>query len=305
MKFAAIDLGSNAVRLLICHVHHQLSEKPIFKKGSLVRVPLRLGEDAFCLGALQPQTIERLVKTMQAFKLLIEVEEPIAYRACATSALREAKNTPEVIARVFSEAGLKIDVITGDEEAQLIYENHIEENLDPDKVYMYIDVGGGSTELTLYSDRQRIASRSFDIGTVRILANQVHAAHWSALKDWILEKTRNIDQPIYGIGSGGNINKLRGMTVGKRGNKPITYEQLKNIYEIVSKATFEERMELLGLNPDRADVIVPACEIYFAVMETANIEKVYVPEVGLADGIVHLLYSDYCRSVSELGIVVQ
>jgi len=295
MKFAAVDLGSNAVRLLICHVHHQLSEKPIFKKGSLVRVPLRLGEDAFRLGYLQSETVERLVKTMRAFKLLIDVETPLAYRACATSAMREAKNAPDVVKRIAKETGLRIDVISGDEEAQLIYENHIEEHLDPTMVYLYIDVGGGSTELTLYRSGERVASRSFDIGTVRILAGQVGADRWELMNHWIVSLTEGIQEPIYGIGSGGNINKLRGMTIGKKSNKPITYEHLKRVYEKVRQATFEERMEFLGLNPDRADVIVPACEIYFAIMDAAHIDKIYVPEVGLADGIVHLLYAEHLR----------
>jgi exopolyphosphatase / guanosine-5'-triphosphate,3'-diphosphate pyrophosphatase len=302
MKFAAIDLGSNAVRLLICHVYDQLSEHPRFKKGSLVRVPLRLGEDAFRLGYLQEHTIERLVKTMRAFQLLIDVEEPIAWRACGTSALREASNAASVVQRVQDEASLTIDIISGDEEACLIYANHIEQHIDPKKTYLYIDVGGGSTELTLYQAGERIISRSFDIGTVRILAGQINQDRWNTLQNWVKNITQAITEPIYGIGSGGNINKLRGMTVGKKSGKPITYAHLKTIYQQLSQATFEERMELLGLNPDRADVIVPACEIYFAIMETANIESIYVPEVGLADGIVHLLYEAHRRQSTPLSL---
>jgi exopolyphosphatase / guanosine-5'-triphosphate,3'-diphosphate pyrophosphatase len=300
MKFAAIDLGSNAVRLLISHVHHQISEKPVFKKASLVRVPLRLGEDVFRLGYLEAETIQRLVKTMQAFKLLIEVQEPLSFRACATSAMREAKNAAEVVKRIRDETGIVIDVISGDEEAQLIYENHIEEHLDPSRVYLYIDVGGGSTELTLYRNGACVAGKSFDIGTLRILAGGVSEAMWEHLKEWVSRHTEEISEPIYGIGSGGNINKLRGMVLNKKNNKPLSYNDLMGVYEKLNAASYDERLERFGLNPDRADVIVPACEIYFAVMDAARIEKMYVPEIGLADGIVHLLYAEHLRQALRI-----
>lgn len=300
MKFAAIDLGSNAVRLLISHVHHQISEKPIFKKASLVRVPLRLGEDVFRVGYLEDETIARLIKTMQAFKLLIEVQEPLSFRACATSAMREAKNAGSIVDRIYRETGIQIEVISGDEEAQLIYENHIEEYLDPTRIYMYIDVGGGSTELTLYRHGASVAGRSFDIGTLRLLAGKVSESTWDALKEWVHEYTHMIQEPIYGIGSGGNINKLRGMAASKKSNKPLLYKELRSIYEKIRSASYDERLERFGLNPDRADVIVPACEIYFAVMESARIDKMYVPEIGLADGIVHWLYAEHLRQALRI-----
>ena len=287
MKFAAIDIGSNAVRLLFCNVYLGKGE-PIFKKAELIRVPLRLGDDAFLAGKISDRKAEHLVKSMHAFKHLIEVNEAIDYRACATSAMREASNSNEIIARVKNETGIQIEVIDGATEADIIYSNHIAEHLSKESSYLYIDVGGGSTEITLFNNNKVVASRSFNIGTIRLLHDKVTKEQWSEFKDWIKLTTANF-KPLVAIGSGGNINKIFAMS-RKKQNKPITYTKVKSIYEILNASTYEERIRDLGLKPDRADVILPACRIFLTVLKIAEISKMYVPQIGLSDGIVHLLF---------------
>jgi exopolyphosphatase/guanosine-5'-triphosphate,3'-diphosphate pyrophosphatase len=286
MIFAAIDIGSNAMRLLFCRAY-DVNGKPHFSKEELIRLPIRLGEDVFLNGKISEKKIEKLTTAMIAFQKLIKVYEVDAFRVVATSAMRDASNSNEVIEHIKKESGLKIEIIDGKLEAQLVFSNHIEEMLNPKHAYMYIDVGGGSTELTLYHNQKVIASKSFNIGTVRMLLNKVEKDEWEYMKEWIKKTTLGI-HPIHAIGSGGNINKIYKMT--KKENNNISYSKLKGIYEMLNSYTYNERVEVLSLKPDRADVIVHAAKIFITIMKTAEMETIFVPQIGLSDGIVHDLY---------------
>ena len=290
MKFASIDIGSNAVRLLFCNVFEDKG-KAVFKKAELIRIPLRLGDDAFLRKRISRQKIDRLVTTMKAFKHLISVHDVVAYRACATAALRTASNSTDIIKRIRKEAGLPVTVIDGKTEASIIYANHAEENLEHDASYMYIDIGGGSTEVTLIHNGKCVASKSFNIGTILLLYNRVEKKYWLEFRQWVKDISVN-KQPITAIGSGGNINKLYKMS-DKKGNKPLSYKRLKLITAKIESYSTKDRIKILGLNPDRADVIVPAAKILLAIMKSARIQKIVVPEIGLSDGIVHGLYAEY------------
>ncbi len=290
MRFASVDIGSNAVRLLLCNVYTEGPE-PVFKKAELVRIPIRLGEDAFRFRRISEEKKNQLAKTMKAFKLLIEVFGAIDYRACATAAMREAENGQEVIRFVKQQSGIEIEIIDGKTEAQIIYSNHIAEHLDHDQSYLYIDVGGGSTELTLFSERHIVASQSFNIGTIRLLHDQVIKETWSSFKEWIKVNTE-FHHPLTAIGSGGNINKIFKMAVRKE-NKPLYYAKILETYYFLKEFSLQDRITTLGLNPDRADVIVPAAKIFLTVMKTADIDKMLVPQIGLSDGIIHLLYEKH------------
>lgn len=290
MKFGAIDIGSNAVRLLLCNVHETGSEA-IFKKAELVRMPVRLGEDVFRYKEISEEKAMALAKSMQAFHLLMDVFGVVSYRACATAAMREALNSDDVVRYVKKYSGIEIEVIDGKEEAQIIYSNHIAEHLDPQSVYLYIDVGGGSTELTLFANQHIEASQSFNVGTIRMLHEQVPKETWNAMKDWVEKKSKGYKN-IIGIGSGGNINKIYKMFY-RKDDKALTYARIREMYDMLKAYTIEERITILGLNPDRADVIVPASKIFLTVMKTAGIDKVLVPQIGLSDGIVHLLYEQH------------
>ena len=289
LRYAAIDIGSNAVRLLLCNAVEEHGETH-FKKAELIRIPLRLGEDVFQSGRISARRAARFIKTMQAFKLLIDVFEPVAYRACATASLREAINGQEIIKQIRRECGLRIDIISGKTEADLIFSNHVEEHLDKSKSYLYIDVGGGSTEVTLFHKEQCVFSQSFDIGTIRWLKGQVTKEKWYAFKDKIRELV-NGHRSLIAIGSGGNINKIFKML--DRKDKPVPFEKLKELYDELKIHTVEERMELWQLNPDRADVIVPAAKIFLSIMKVAQIGEIIVPQIGLADGIIHQLHEEY------------
>ena len=299
MKFAAIDIGSNAVRLLFCNVYDD-NGKIVFKKAELIRVPIRLGEDSFLNGNISPQKEEKLVTAMKAFKNLIDVYDAVDYRACATSAMRDAENRYDVVDRVRKEAGIKIEIIDGKTEADIIYSNHIEEHLDKGNNYLYIDIGGGSTEITLFSKNKAVVSQSFNIGTIRMLHNQIDKEYWNYFKNWIVEITKGY-RPLMAIGSGGNINKLFKMS-GRKINKPIATAKLKTLYEVLESYSYEERVQILGLNPDRADVIIPASKILLTVLKKADIEKVIVPQIGLSDGIVHQLYESYIIKKEQLKV---
>ncbi|MFT6211331.1 MAG: exopolyphosphatase/guanosine-5'-triphosphate,3'-diphosphate pyrophosphatase [Bacteroidia bacterium] len=290
MKFGAIDIGSNAVRLLITNVFES-ETGPIFKKSSLVRVPIRLGEDVFMNGFIGEEKQRRMIQTMGAFKLLLDVHGVSSYRACATSAMRNATNSEELVEKISEQAGIDIEIIQGKKEADIIFSNHFEEHLFGDRSYLYIDVGGGSTELTIFSNNKPVASRSFRIGTIRLLNNMVEAEYWDKLLDWVEEHTKGMEK-LDGIGSGGNINKLYKMAE-LTGGEPLRYKQLKELHVMLRDMSYENRIVKLGLNADRADVIVPACEIFLAIMERAKIKDMIVPQFGLSDGITRLLYEDY------------
>ncbi len=286
MIFAAVDIGSNAMRLLFCRAY-EVNGKPHFSKEELIRLPIRLGEDVFLDGKISDKKAEKLITAMRGFKELIKVYEVDGYRAVATSAMRDASNSGEIIARIKKESGLEVEIIDGKLEAQLVFSNHIEELLNPKHSYLYIDVGGGSTELTLYSNHKVIAAKSFNIGTVRMLLNKVEKDEWELMKDWIKKSTYSYS-PLHAIGSGGNINKIFKMT--KKENKNLSYNKLKGIHDMLNSYTYEERIDLFGLKPDRADVIVHAAKIYTTIMKVAEIEDIFIPQIGLSDGIVHDLY---------------
>lgn len=290
MKLASIDIGSNAVRFLLVNVYEG-KNGPLFKKADLIRVPLRLGSDAFQSKQISPENIEKLLLVMGAFRNLLAFYQVEGLRACATAALREATNSAEIVARIKKETDITIEIVSGKTEARIIYTNHVAENLDAASDYLYIDVGGGSTELTLFSKNTIVASRSFNLGTIRLLNNLVSDERWDELKDWVKETTREHKRPLVAIGSGGNINKIFKMSRKKQG-RPLSYGKLKQLYEFLDALTLEQRMRDVGLNPDRADVIVPAAKIFLTVMKLADIDRVYVPQIGMADGLIHVLYED-------------
>ncbi|MEI6816185.1 MAG: exopolyphosphatase [Bacteroidota bacterium] len=295
MKFAAIDIGSNAVRLLFSNVIE--NGEVSFKKAELIRIPIRLGEDSFLHQRISEEKTEKLITAMKAFYHLIQVYEPIDYRACATSAMRDALNGKEIIERIKAEAGINVEIIDGKNEAQIIYSNHIAEHLDHDKSYLYIDVGGGSTELTLFSNNEVVASKSFNIGTIRLLHGQIDKDTWNNFKDWVKAVSEPY-HPLMAIGSGGNINKIYKML--RKKDKPLHFTELKAFSDLINSYTYDDRIKILGLNPDRADVIVPATKIFRSIMKAAGAEEIIVPQIGLSDGIIHLLYENYRRKVDEL-----
>ncbi len=289
MRLAAIDIGSNAARLLISEVAEDENNNPVFKKLNLFRVPLRLGFDVFETGVIPKQKTAMLLQTMKAFKHLINAYEVKNVRVCATSAMREAGNAADIIRKVKLETDLKIEVITGDMEAELIFENHIAETLDKDHSYMYVDVGGGSTELSFFGNGVLIFKESFNIGTIRLLQGQVFDKTWEVMKEIIKTVTKE-QKEVVAIGSGGNINKVFTMSKTKD-SKPISYDLLKEYYKELGSVALEERMTLYGLKPDRADVIVPALQIYTNAMRWAGATEMYVPKIGLADGLIqHMWY---------------
>lgn len=293
MKFAAIDIGSNALRLLFANVYEGQDEAN-FKKADLVRIPLRLGEDAFLYRKISDEKIQKLITAMKAYRQLLDFYEVSSYKACATSAMREASNSKEIIELIRKEANINVEIIDGKVEAQIIYSTHVAEHMDSGNNYLYIDVGGGSTELTVFSKGKITASKSFNIGTIRMLNNLVTKELWSEMKEWVAKKTPEL-QPLVAIGSGGNINKIFKMS-RKKQNRPLTYAKLKELHDFLDSYSLKDRIELLGLNPDRADVIVPAGKIFLTVMKSAAIERLYVPQIGMADGLIHLLYENHIKS---------
>lgn len=292
MKFAAIDIGSNAVRLLFMQVF-EYEKNTVFKKDALFRVPIRLGEDVFVSHKIPSEKANSLLKTMIAFRYLIEAYNPVDFMACATSAMREAQNGDRVVKNIKEQADFDIAIIDGKKEAEIIYSNHIAERLDPDRSYLYIDVGGGSTEITLISQGEIVDSHSFNLGTVRILKEQAPQSEWDKMKAWLKALSKE-QVSVAGIGSGGNINKIFKLS-RKKSDKPLSYKNIKKIYEHIHSFSFNDRIQVLGLRPDRADVIIPAAKIFLSAMKWADIEKLYVPQIGLADGIIHVLYEKQKR----------
>jgi exopolyphosphatase/guanosine-5'-triphosphate,3'-diphosphate pyrophosphatase len=290
MRLAAIDIGSNAARLLISDVTIN-NGKAEFNKINLVRVPLRLGFDVFEKMEISPEKTTMIIHTVKAYQHLCQAYEVDYIKAAATSAMRDASNAGAIIDQVKEETGILIEVISGGSEAKLIYENHIAENLDKEHAYLYIDVGGGSTELTFFAGNKLVFSSSFNIGTIRLLKNQVTEGQWESMKEYIKRETRNYLNNIIAIGSGGNINKVFSISKRKEG-KPLPIELLKDYHKEFSSFSLQDRMRLYKLREDRADVIVPALQIYVNTMRWANAAEIYVPKIGLADGLIQHLYAD-------------
>lgn len=291
MKFAAIDIGSNAARLQISSV---LEDDGVisFKRVEYVRFALRLGHDVFIDGAISPESEVRIFKLLQAYKLLMELHEVQDYAICATSAMREAVNAVEIITRINKILEMKINVIDGAREAELI-NDVVVQSLHPQKNYLHIDVGGGSTELNIYRNREKLASKSFKIGSVRLLEGKEKESDWDKMKQWISLQIISMDGPIFAVGTGGNISKLYNISSEVNESKTMTMHELIKIAAYVSSFTFEERVHKLRLNTDRADVIVPASSIYLAAMECAGCPSIFVPDLGLKDGILQMLYDRY------------
>jgi exopolyphosphatase/guanosine-5'-triphosphate,3'-diphosphate pyrophosphatase len=288
MRVAAIDIGSNAIRLQVSSIV-RYNERDTIKNLEYVRFPLRLGQDVFSEGRILPATEEKFIKLMTAFKMLLDLYEVASYRVCATSAFRESSNGPEIAARVLTECGMKLEIISGDEEANLV-NRAIYKFLD-DKNYLHIDVGGGSTELNLYVNKEKLATHSFQLGSVRNMAHAEFPEAWVKLEKWLQEEVHKEYYPVTAIGTGGNINKLFDLSsVKNKKAKSITLGELSSVHFFISRMSLEERISQLMLNPDRADVIVPASEIYLHVMQKAKAKKIIVPDLGLKDGIIESQY---------------
>lgn len=285
MRYAAIDIGSNAVRLLIADILEK-NEGVVYMKNTLLRVPLRLGDDAFIEKHISPAKFSDMVKTMGAFRNLLDVYKVGEYMACATSAMREAHNGAEVV-NACREEGIDIQIIDGGLEAEIIYNSYLHSTMEKDKTYLYIDVGGGSTEISLFADAKLIASQSFNLGTIRILDNQDDKQTWDDMRQWVREHTRPYKH-IYGIGTGGNINKLSRLA-NEKVDKPMTYAKIKAIYDYLNSLSLKDRIHEVGLRSDRADVIIPASEIFLTIMKVGGLKNITAPRVGLVDGIIQTL----------------
>lgn len=289
-NYAAIDIGSNAVRLLIKHVEEDSNGVPHFSKVLLLRIPLRLGFDVFAMGKISEQKEKNLIRLMKSYRHIMKIYDVDSYRACATSAMRDAANGMQIIKYIRKKTDIKIDIIDGQEEARMIYNNHIEQLEDRTGNYMYVDVGGGSTEINLLSQGELVCSRSYNIGTVRILNQAVKDSEWQRLKDDMAALALSYSQ-INIIGSGGNINKLYRLADKKdKKQKRMTVDTLRQLYDSLKVLTVEERMEQYGLKPDRADVIVPAGTIFLTIADLIQAAFIYVPVIGLSDGIIDNLY---------------
>ena len=287
-KYAAIDVGSNAMRLLVSNVVEESGKPTQFNKSSLVRLPIRLGQDAFTTGIISDENINRMIDGIQAYKLLMKVHKVQDFRALATSAMREAKNGQAVIDAVKKHTGISIEIIDGKKEAAIIASTNINHLVNTENTFLFVDVGGGSTEFSLFSAGKIIASKSFKIGTVRLLNQMVPATIWQEIQDWIEGHTSSFDA-ISLIGSGGNINKLFKMSE-KPIDTPLSYQYVNKIYQQLSGLTYNDLVGDLGLNPDRADVIVLATKIYLNAMKWSGAKHIYVPQIGLSDGIIKAMY---------------
>jgi len=287
-KYAAIDIGSNAIRLLIANVIETKNNETQYKKVSLVRVPIRLGKDVFEDGIISDKNQKRMIDAMKAYKLLMKVHKTEKYMACATSAMRESDNGKEVVDLIKKETGIEINIINGETEAKIISSTDLSELIDGDKSYLYVDVGGGSTELTFFSKGKVTASKSYKMGTVRLLDKKKNKDTWKSIEKWIKAHSKDLGA-ISLIGSGGNINTIFKRSGNKLG-KPLSYIYLNAHYKFLKSMSYEERISELSLNPDRADVIIPATKIYLSAMKWSGARKIHVPKIGLADGIIKSLH---------------
>jgi len=291
---AAIDIGSNAARLLISEASTYKDGTVDYTKLTLLRIPLRLGFDVFDKGFISDEKKALLIETLKAYRILMDIYKVEHLRACATSAMRDATNSKEILAEAEAVTGIKVEIISGQEEANILYETHIAEYLSLNKSYLYVDVGGGSTEITLYSQNQLIFKESFNIGTIRMLHDKVTDEQWEHMK-WFIKTHVKDYQPIEAIGTGGNINKIFSISKRKEG-KPLPVELLKDYYKELSYTTVEERKHLYHFRDDRADVIVPALQIYISIMRWADADEIYVPKIGLADGLIKIMYKDLAKA---------
>ena len=289
-KYAAVDIGSNAIRLLIATVIEKEGFPTQFKKTSLVRLPIRLGADVFLKGNVSPGNYQRLLDAMHAYSLIIKTHKVVAFRACATSAMREAKNGLEIVSKLKAATGIDIQIIDGNDEAAIIASTDLKQLISDNKVFLYVDVGGGSTEFTVFANGKNIASHSFKLGTVRIINGMVEEAMWEQAQQWVTQHTKAYSK-INVIGSGGNINSIYRFSEKKVG-QPLSYLFMSNFYEKVKQYDYNQRVFELKMNPDRADVIIPATRIYLSAMKWAKAKNMYVPKIGLADGIVKQLYNE-------------
>ncbi|MFV0540039.1 MAG: Ppx/GppA phosphatase family protein, partial [Aestuariibaculum sp.] len=293
-KYAAIDIGSNAVRLLISNIIERKGHPVKFKKNALIRVPIRLGADVFVNNKISKENTQRMLDTMLAFRLLMKSHKVVKYKACATSAMRESKNGKKVVDTILKQSGISIDIIGGEEEAAIIAATDLNSYIDKNKTYLYVDVGGGSTEFTVIHEGETVVSKSFKIGTVRLLNDMVSKETWQELEIWIKTHTKKYDV-ISLLGSGGNINKIFKLS-GKVLGKPLTYFYLTSYFNMLQSYSYEERITELDLNQDRADVIIPAMRIYLSAMKWGSAKNIYVPKIGLADGIIKSIYYDTVSS---------
>ena len=290
-KLAAIDIGSNAIRILITNVVQEVGEHPVYMKSELIRVPIRLGQDSFTVGEISKKNMKRVVNAMKSFKLIMKVYGVKHYMACATSALRESNNADELVARVKKKAKIKIEVIDGRKEAEIISNTTILNNFGQSQNFLYVDVGGGSSEFSVLQNGKRIVSKSFKTGTVRMLNNMVNEKVWLEIEKWIRTHTAGIEN-IALLGSGGNINKVFKLSNTKEG-KPLTYIKINTFYQDLKKLSYDQRILKYNLNLDRADVILPALEIYLKALKWSSATKVFVPKIGLADGMIKMMYKKY------------
>ncbi len=298
INYAAIDIGSNAVRLLIKHVEEDINGVPHFSKVLLLRVPLRLGFDVFAMGKISEKKEKDMIRLMKSYRHLMKIYDVDSYRACATSAMRDAENGMHIIKRIRKKTDIPIEIIDGQEEAKMIYNNHIEQMEDRKGNYMYVDVGGGSTEINLLSQGELVCSRSYNIGTVRILNQAVKESEWDRLRADMAELALSYPQTNL-IGSGGNINKLYRLAEKKdKKQLRMTVTTLRQLHESLKGLSVEERMAQFNLKPDRADVIVPAGEIFLTIADLMQATYIYVPVIGLSDGIIDSLYARDTRPIA-------
>jgi exopolyphosphatase/guanosine-5'-triphosphate,3'-diphosphate pyrophosphatase len=290
MILAAIDIGSNAARLLIQKVNLGADGQPQFSKINLLRIPLRLGFDVFIDATISKAKAIDVINTMKLYRLAMEIHKVERYRACATSAMRDAKNAKELIERIYRETGIVLEIISGSEEAQILYDNHLNAHIDVNKSYLYIDVGGGSTEITFMCKGEIVDKQSFDMGTIRLLKKGAKKSVWNAMQQFVLKYASSLND-LCAIGSGGNINKVFSISKIKE-NEPLSLSFLKSIYAELDSLSIEERKAKYKLKEDRADVIVPALEIYIKIMTWASVAHILVPKIGLADGIIKQLYEE-------------
>tara|TARA_B100000795_G_scaffold133650_1_gene99772 strand:- start:2520 stop:3419 length:900 start_codon:yes stop_codon:yes gene_type:complete len=289
-KYAAVDIGSNAIRLLITTVIEKEGFPTQFKKTSLVRLPIRLGADVFLKGSISSGNYKRLLDAMHAYSLIIKTHNVVAFRACATSAMREAKNGQQIVSKLKAATGIDIQIIDGNDEAAIIASTDLKQLISDNKVFLYVDVGGGSTEFTVFANGKNIVSHSFKLGTVRIINGMVEDVTWQQAKNWVTQHTKAYSK-INVIGSGGNINSIYRFSENKIG-QPLSYLFMSSFYEKVKQYDYNQRVFELKMNPDRADVIIPATRIYLSAMKWAKAKNMYVPKIGLADGIVKQLYNE-------------